>query len=72
MNLGQEFATPHLHQIDNKLFKKSFYFVIIYIVIALWPSGKDLDSDSSMHRFESYQGNHAEIAQLVEQLNRNQ
>ena len=55
MYFGQEFVTPHLHQI-----------------IALWPSGKAMDSDSIIHRFESYQRNHAEIAQLVEQLNRNQ
>ena len=29
-----------------------------------------MDSDSIMRRFESYWGNHAEIAQLVEQLPR--
>ena len=29
-----------------------------------------MDSDSIMHRFESYRGNHAGIAQLVEQLPR--
>ena len=73
MNFGQEFNTPQLHQFVKKLFKKSFIFAIIIIVIALWQSGKALDSDSRMHGFESYQGNHyAEIAQLVEQLNRNQ
>ena len=42
----------------------------MYVYIALWPSGKAVDSDSIMRKFESYWGNHAEIAHLVEQLPR--
>ena len=42
------------------------------MVIAPWPSGKAMDSDSIIRRFESYWGNHnyAEVAQSVEQLPR--
>lgn len=40
--------------------------------IASWPSGKALDSDSSIIGSNPIEATNAEIAQLVEQLNRNQ